>query len=220
MISHDNQSAKVQITFDGPPAENTGDYNGSGVVDAADYVVWRKGLPSADGTGDGQVNQADYNYWRARFGDLAGTAVAAANVESLNYSAMSTDVGQALPDIGAVERLQYEPRVARSADHSARVWFDLIPVRPAASEMQSNKRHTKLELRDSIMQSQRALLAVLAASTPRGAAPNELEIESHCRNEGRTQDFRALILDAVDAAFDDSGAAENICIPFCTCLRA
>jgi hypothetical protein len=60
-----------------------GDYNGNGIVDAADYVVWRKnfnaaGLPGSvagdgdDGTGtgtpDGLVNQHDYNFWRSRFG--------------------------------------------------------------------------------------------------------------------------------------------------------
>jgi hypothetical protein len=55
------------------------DYNGNGVVDTADYVVWRNlagqignGL-AADGSGpggmpDGIVNDWDYNYWRANFG--------------------------------------------------------------------------------------------------------------------------------------------------------
>lgn len=59
------------------------DYNRNGVVDAADYVLWRNtqgatgaGLP-ADGNGDGTVNQADYNLWRASFGALAGSASAA-----------------------------------------------------------------------------------------------------------------------------------------------
>ena len=55
-----------------------GDYSGNGVVDAADYTVWRDSrghagadLP-ADGTGDGVVYQADYTYWKTRFSDLAG----------------------------------------------------------------------------------------------------------------------------------------------------
>jgi hypothetical protein len=55
-----------------------GDYNGNGIVDAADYVVWRNlfgqtgpGL-AADGNGDLQVNEADYEFWRARFGNHSG----------------------------------------------------------------------------------------------------------------------------------------------------
>jgi hypothetical protein len=40
------------------------DYNGNGVVDAADYVVWRKGLATT-------YTQNDYNVWRASFGQTA-----------------------------------------------------------------------------------------------------------------------------------------------------
>ncbi|MEX2306575.1 MAG: hypothetical protein WD738_03230 [Pirellulales bacterium] len=63
-----------------------GDYNDDGVVDAADYVVWRKHnntmttLPN-DST-PGEVNDADYNQWRAHFGQTAGagaTGSASAN---------------------------------------------------------------------------------------------------------------------------------------------
>jgi hypothetical protein len=47
-----------------------GDYNGNGVVDAADYVLWRKN-PSAFG-GD----PAGYNTWRANFGHTSGSGSA------------------------------------------------------------------------------------------------------------------------------------------------
>jgi len=54
-----------------------GDYNHNGVVDAADYTVWRNtsgmngaGL-AADGNGDNMVNQLDYTYWKTRFGNTA-----------------------------------------------------------------------------------------------------------------------------------------------------
>jgi hypothetical protein len=43
------------------PAALQGDYNGDGVVDLGDYVVWRK----EDGT------QAGYDTWRAHFGETA-----------------------------------------------------------------------------------------------------------------------------------------------------
>src|SRR3954468_12922134 len=46
-----------------------GDFNGNGVVDAADYVVWRKGVGTA-------YTQNDYNIWRAHFGETAGSGAA------------------------------------------------------------------------------------------------------------------------------------------------
>lgn len=66
-----------------------GDYNGNGVVDAADYTVWRDslgqiggGLP-ADGTGDddlgvpdGDVDEFDYAFWKNRFGNVSGSGSA------------------------------------------------------------------------------------------------------------------------------------------------
>jgi hypothetical protein len=65
-----------------------GDYNASGAVDAADYVVWRNhsgqagaGL-AADGNSDGVVNQEDYNLWRAHFGQAAGSGSSIASTES------------------------------------------------------------------------------------------------------------------------------------------
>jgi hypothetical protein len=54
------------------------DYNDNGLIDAADYVLWRNtsgqtgaGL-AADGNGDGTVDQADYDLWRTNFGATAG----------------------------------------------------------------------------------------------------------------------------------------------------
>ena len=56
-----------------------GDYNHNGVVDAADYVVYRDSLGqsgsnlAADGDGDLQVDADDYNVWRSHFGQTAGS---------------------------------------------------------------------------------------------------------------------------------------------------
>ena len=50
-----------------------GDYNHNGVVDAADYVLWRHTLGqtgaglAADGNNNGTVDQADYGIWRSNF---------------------------------------------------------------------------------------------------------------------------------------------------------
>jgi hypothetical protein len=43
-----------------------GDYNGNSVVDAPDYIIWRKGLGST-------FSQSDYDVWRAHFGQTAGS---------------------------------------------------------------------------------------------------------------------------------------------------
>jgi hypothetical protein len=59
-------------------------YNGDGVVDAADYVVWRNALdsndPVADGNNDGVVDEDDYKLWKSNFG---ATRVAAAASQTL-----------------------------------------------------------------------------------------------------------------------------------------
>jgi hypothetical protein len=56
-----------------------GDYNNDGVVNTADYVVWRNSLNGGavlqnETVTPGTVDQADYNTWRANFG-AGGTGV-------------------------------------------------------------------------------------------------------------------------------------------------
>jgi hypothetical protein len=58
-LAYNPNSIVLSVVSTGLP----GDYNGNGVVDAADYVVWRK----TDGS------QAGYNEWRTNFGRTAGS---------------------------------------------------------------------------------------------------------------------------------------------------
>jgi hypothetical protein len=82
------------------PPTATGDYNENGVVDAADYVLWRDTLnqtvtpagSGADGNTSGTVDAADYDFWRARFGNEVPPAAVGA-------SAVST-VASAVPEPG------------------------------------------------------------------------------------------------------------------------
>src|SRR3954447_13936782 len=50
------------------PAVALPDYNGNGIVDAADYVLWRKGGPLLNDATPG-VDPDDYTTWRSQFGN-------------------------------------------------------------------------------------------------------------------------------------------------------
>jgi hypothetical protein len=63
------------------------DYNQNGIVDAADYTVWRDTLGqmgtglAADGNGNGMIDGGDYTVWTTHFGEHAGSGSSAnANV--------------------------------------------------------------------------------------------------------------------------------------------
>jgi hypothetical protein len=65
-----------------------GDYNRNGIVDAADYVVWRDALGSttllsADGDGNDVVDLGDYDVWRMRFGQSAVITSGSAAIASV-----------------------------------------------------------------------------------------------------------------------------------------
>jgi T5SS/PEP-CTERM-associated repeat protein len=82
-----------------------GDYNGNGVVDAADYVVWRDNVGAAtinnrDPNEIGPVGIADYNFWRARFGQTAGGGAGAAMTTS--HAAVPEPVGTLLLSVGTL----------------------------------------------------------------------------------------------------------------------
>jgi hypothetical protein len=66
--------ALFKVVAELPP----GDFNQDGTVDAADYVVWRKGVGTT-------YTQDDYDAWRANFGTslLAGNGSAIPSAESL-----------------------------------------------------------------------------------------------------------------------------------------
>jgi hypothetical protein len=78
-VTADLEDLFLDVSYVNAPTTLPGDYNRNGVVDAADYVVWRKTLgqnvpngTGADGDGNGVVQPNDYNFWRARFGSTNG----------------------------------------------------------------------------------------------------------------------------------------------------
>jgi hypothetical protein len=74
-----NNTTRVLVNLLVPePTIMPGDFNGDDVIDAGDYVVWRKMLgrtvprgTSADGDGDGVVEAEDLDVWREVFGSAA-----------------------------------------------------------------------------------------------------------------------------------------------------
>jgi hypothetical protein len=67
-----NQNVRGFVTYIGGAVP--GDYNGNGVVDGADYVLWRNGGPlQNEVVTPGVVTAEDYTAWRARFGNTSGS---------------------------------------------------------------------------------------------------------------------------------------------------
>jgi hypothetical protein len=89
-----------------------GDYNADGIVNAADYVVWRNtvgqsgaGL-AADGDGDQVVSLADYGIWKANFGrsSSAGSALFVAVPEPHAHTLLTIGALVALIQFAVVPR--------------------------------------------------------------------------------------------------------------------
>jgi hypothetical protein len=88
-----------------------GDYNGNGVVDAADYTNWRKTLgqsvtagTGADGNNDGSINSGDYDVWRANFGHAGGGFTGPGTVVQgfVRYVTSGAGAGAAVPEASSV----------------------------------------------------------------------------------------------------------------------
>jgi hypothetical protein len=98
-----------------------GDYNLNGIVDAADYTVWREALganvvaySSADGNGNGIVDQADYDVWTMHFGQtFAGESGGAESAEFVTAS-LQQGVGSA----NSVRAALAEPHAWAPSIHS------------------------------------------------------------------------------------------------------
>jgi hypothetical protein len=74
LLEGNSQPNTGLVLYQAPPGVGgvTGDFNNNGVVDAADFVLWRNGGPLANDPTEG-VQPEDYNVWRANFGRTAGS---------------------------------------------------------------------------------------------------------------------------------------------------
>lgn len=87
-----------------------GDYNRNGIVEAADYTVWRDTLgqsglaqfSGADGDGSGSIGQGDYDVWREHFGQTLATGLGAgAGVASSAIADSALEIGEPVAVTGA-----------------------------------------------------------------------------------------------------------------------
>jgi hypothetical protein len=97
-----------------------GDYNRDRVVDAADYVVWRRMLgqmvpaqSSADGNNNGIVDSGDFDIWRSHFGE---TMVHVVSGPASSNSVPEPPAGMllALGVLSIVSPLRHRPRSDRN----------------------------------------------------------------------------------------------------------
>ena len=82
-----------------------GDYNHNGVVDMADYIVWRNTAGSivnlaADGNNNQVVDAGDYTFWRSHFGQTSGSG--AGSGADLSQSSVPEPNAALLIAIGSV----------------------------------------------------------------------------------------------------------------------
>ena len=96
------QSFNATIRDDDAQPALVGDYNHNGVVDAADYTVWRDTLGSnvaaysgADGSGNALVDSFDYDAWKTHFGSALPAAGAASAALAIGEVAEPVDSADA-----------------------------------------------------------------------------------------------------------------------------
>jgi uncharacterized delta-60 repeat protein len=169
-----------------PPALS-GDYNRSGAVDGADYVIWRKSqgmvvaaFSGADGTGDGTVDQHDYDLWKANFGQTLAAATSAALVAEPALAVAASDAPPA-------ERSALLPLAAPARAQSMRPHSDSLRP-PARRVFASAESHDH------------ALLAWLAAR-PGGKPSEPFTTKQTDLSDRQDNDESALELDALQLAF-------------------
>ncbi|WP_197524831.1 LamG-like jellyroll fold domain-containing protein [Botrimarina hoheduenensis] len=106
----------------------SGDYNGDGLTDIADYTVWRDNLAgdadlafaagSRSTSNSGAVNQVDYNYWVSNFGEPASMPVNDPSVPGITRAFRQGAIGQANVYENQVNGVQ-----ASRQDGSFEIWF-------------------------------------------------------------------------------------------------
>jgi hypothetical protein len=186
-----------------------GDFDSSGTVDAADYVLWRRTLgdtvtvfTAADGDGDGTIDQGDYAVWRAHFGEslpAAGVGSAAGApaffAASDNSVAASSGPAKSEPMSDGVI-----PQTTKPGPHNA----VSPPVSPAAMQ-RPYQRNTVLEpsaIKDE--RSDATLILTLDSQAGRRFKKHDLDVGAS--SPGNVlRDVGASSVEFMDQAFAELG---------------
>jgi hypothetical protein len=107
-----SSSATFQITI----RPLAGDYNGNGIVSAADYVVWRKlfgatvpAYSGPDGNGDTSVDDVDYTVWTENYGEELSPGAGSGSSEFATAASALNVEGAAMAETGNFSTIQSAP---------------------------------------------------------------------------------------------------------------
>ena len=178
----------------GVPSFSPGDYNEDGIVNSADYPVWRNTLgqsgltpfSGADGDGDGSITGADYDVWKSRFGDLLvitppGAGSGAGTIEQ--------GAGRGAEIRGKAEGGRGKAEIVVVADATAS-----LSRGPTVRRLRSEATATRAELDD-------ALVAWLA-SHPNANTFQREDDGDGLMSDSPTGEAKAAWHNAFDAAFE------------------
>ncbi len=135
-----------------------GDYNASGTVDAADYIVWRKSMGSnvaaysgADGSGNGVIDQVDYDVWKANFANSLSAPAADSGASAVKADGEQANLKQPSKELPTTKSLPAardaafatlgEWRPARAAASIARTALPTVVVDVAINDLMLLRLH-------------------------------------------------------------------------------
>jgi hypothetical protein len=197
-----------------------GDYNFNGIVDAADYSVWRDtlGLTTdlrADGSGpivgvpNGIVDQADFDFWKSQFGNtLVSGAGASSEQPGASSEAVLSEpvapVGVALGVVAAAPPTGSVPSTTpfRLPPSALRLgWNQQSAI---TNQQYLPNPHSNLAPRSSLLASQSAhdsALLLWLAAQPHSIRPHAAAAAT--RANEITDDAVRSLFDQVDSAVDE-----------------
>lgn len=172
-----------------------GDYDHNGIVNQADYGVWRGSFNSAsvldaDGNGNGIVDQGDYIVWRRNLGLSAGASLAAAASSSVlkapvpaadmvaNVAAVPVELATAAASVPLSMPVAFAFDTPSLAVTSSFVWGD-SPIEASASTANGNllTLNTLPVSPSTIVATDAALSALATSDAGSSAAATDLSLE-------------------------------------------
>ncbi len=201
--------------FESQPNPLAGDYNFDGVVDAGDYVLWRKLLGTmnsiADGDGSGVVDQTDGDIWRTNFGRRYEDLVAAVAVEGAGAGGFGALVDVKTPTESASSATS--PKSPTTGEKSIAAVRDFVYAaddEPASKRNASRSSTKATRLHANTFHGQGMLNDLLARRSPQGTRPEF--VSDRLRDDRTIKDISAERFgdaNTLDAVFASLGT-------FCT----